>query len=142
MDITSANSTAILVVEDLFPAGIKLDHFTADTAISSDGLQIAEARMGVDGHLAAGYTPQPVRVTVNLEADADCATMLQTVYSAMVATKKVFKCSLVVTCPSVQKVYTFSTGVLDNCTAFTSIGRVLNPTSWSFVFEKFYAAGI
>lgn len=54
LDITSANASAVMTVEDLYPNGIHLQNFSTDAAIVADSMQIAETRMGVDGHMAAG----------------------------------------------------------------------------------------
>lgn len=58
--ITSANAILILTVEELYPSGVQIEKFASDDAFSSDNVTIAEVRMGVDGQLAAGYTPAPI----------------------------------------------------------------------------------
>ena len=45
MDITSANATAVLTVDKLYPAGIELEMFGTDQAISQESLEIAQTRM-------------------------------------------------------------------------------------------------
>jgi hypothetical protein len=42
MDITSANSTAFMIVNKLFPAGFPVEGFGTDQAVSGDNMQIAE----------------------------------------------------------------------------------------------------
>ena len=54
-DITSANATLVLIVNGLFPAGVRLQQFATDQSYSQDELTIAEDRMGVDGGLVAGW---------------------------------------------------------------------------------------
>lgn len=53
-DITAANASAVMTIEELYPNGLKLERFSTDAAIVADSQQIAETRMGVDGHMAAG----------------------------------------------------------------------------------------
>lgn len=53
-DVTSANAELILAVEDLFPSGVALEHFTADGVFSSDAIEIAETRRSVDGKNGCG----------------------------------------------------------------------------------------
>ena len=69
-NITDANSVVILSVDDLYPAGVQIQGFSTDTAWTAGDSQIAETRMGVDGRLSAGYTPQPRTITISLEASS------------------------------------------------------------------------
>ncbi len=57
-DITSANATLVLIVNGLFPAGVRLQQFSTDQSYSQDELTIAEDRMGVDGGLWLGALHQ------------------------------------------------------------------------------------
>ena len=53
IDITSANAELVLSAEEVFPQGIALQMFSTDQSYSTESQQMAETRMGVDGHLAA-----------------------------------------------------------------------------------------
>ena len=68
LDITSANASMVMIVEDLYPAGVPITNFSTDQMIDGDEHEYAQARMGVDGGMAAGYVPNPWNVTVSLEA--------------------------------------------------------------------------
>ena len=48
-DITSANATLILTVENLYPSGVKIEGFSTDSSFAMDDDTIAETHMGVDG---------------------------------------------------------------------------------------------
>ena len=69
-DITSANAKLILTCEELYPSGVELQMFSTNQSWNADALQVAETRMGVDGHMAAGYVPNIKTVTVQLEASS------------------------------------------------------------------------
>ena len=56
-NITSANATAVMIINDLFPVGFAVEGFATDQAINQDEETLAVTRMGVDGKLSAGYTP-------------------------------------------------------------------------------------
>ena len=58
-DLTSANAVVILSVDELYPNGVQIQGFSTDSSFAVDDATIAEARMGVDGKLSAGYTPAP-----------------------------------------------------------------------------------
>lgn len=53
-DVTSANAQLVLTVDQLFPSGIELQHFSADGIFSSDAIEMTETRRSVDGRMVAG----------------------------------------------------------------------------------------
>ena len=53
-NITSANAQMYLVVDQLYPAGVPITNFSADSMMTSDDMEIAQVRMGVDGGMASG----------------------------------------------------------------------------------------
>lgn len=139
-DITSANATAVLTVEDLFPSGIDLQMFSADTAISVASADIAETRIGVDGKLVAGFIPTIQEVTINLEAASPSYQSLSNVWMSMRSHQTIYECALVITVPSILKVFTWTNGVMRSGVPFPGLSQVLDPTAWVFHFEKVEAA--
>ena len=136
LDITAANASAVMTVEDLYPNGIKLERFSTDAAIVADSQQIAETRMGVDGKMAAGVTPNIYPVTVTLEANSPTATSFSTIYEAMTANKRLYVCNLTIKIPSIGRTYQFSNGVLQTANPMPALNKVLAPTTWVFHFES------
>ena len=141
MDITSANATAVLVVDLLFPAGIALQQFGTDQALSMESIDISETRKGVDGKMVAGYVPVIYPVTITLEASSPSHHALATLWQAMAANKRIYACTLVCTMPSIRQIYTWSTGVLKSGGPFPSANKTLDPTTWVFHFQDFAKAG-
>lgn len=136
LDITAANASAVMTVEDLYPNGIKLERFSTDAAIVADSQQVAETRMGVDGKMAAGVTPNIYPVTVTLEANSPTATSFSTIYEAMNANKRLYVCNLTIKTPSIGRTYQFSNGVLQTANPMPALNKVLAPTTWVFHFES------
>ena len=136
LDITAANASAVMTVEDLYPNGIKLERFSTDAAIVADSQQVAETRMGVDGKMAAGVTPNIYPVTVTLEANSPTATSFSTIYEAMNANKRLYVCNLTIKIPSIGRTYQFSYGVLQTANPMPALNKVLAPTTWVFHFES------
>lgn len=136
-DITSANSVLVMTVESLYPAGIRLQQFAVDNAATMDQVQIAETRMGVDGHMAAGYTPAIHPLVIHLEASSPSYDVMLTLYNAQRAMRKPLDVTIVATIPSISRAYTWSTGTLKTGTPFHSVQKVLSPSQWAFDFEKF-----
>lgn len=136
MDITSANAEAVLSADEIFPNGITLQQFSTDQSFAPESQQLAETRMGVDGFLAAGQTPNIKVVTISLEASSPSYESLRNLAMAMETNRKVYRCTLVVRIPSIGMVYTWSIGVLQNATWIPAGKKVLDPTQWTFHFQK------
>lgn len=141
-DITSANATAILTVDGLYPAGFPLLMFGADAALNQDTVQVTDTRMGVDGFMVAGYTPSIKVVTITLEAASPSRTYLMNYWRAMETARKPFKCTLVCTLPAIFAVYTWTDGVLREGSSFPSMAQLLEPTTWTFHFANLKHAGL
>lgn len=135
-DITSANATAVIRFEEVYPSGIYLQMFAVDTAISLEESDITETRIGVDGYMVAGYTPQIFPVTVNLEAASPSFTALATVWNYMRTRRTIYDTTLTITAPSIRRAFTFSTGVMKSGVPFSGLSTILDPTSWVFHFQN------
>ena len=141
-DITSANATLILTVEDLFPQGVQLYMFATDQSLSMGELTVAETRMGVDGNLVAGFVPNPKEVNIMLEAASPSYASLATLYRATEQKRGIYQCTLIATVPSISQVYTWTAGVMVKGTPVPPFKKVLDPTSWTFHFARLTIAGV
>lgn len=141
-NITSANSILILTVDSLYPAGVQLTNFSTDAMLSSDDMEVAQARMGVDGGLAAGYTPNPFNLTVNLEASSPSLPVMQSILQAMKLNRTTYECGIVLTIPAIMQVHYWRHGVLLSGNPVTAPKKVLDPTTWKFVFQDYTQAGL
>lgn len=142
LDITSANAEGILIVEEIYPAGIPLMMFGTDQAITQDNIQISETRKGVDGKLVGGYTPAIYPVTITLEASSPSTRLLMAVWQAMAINKRVYACHLTCTIPSIGAVYYWRVGIMKTGSLFPNLNKVLAPTTWAFDFQDLERASI
>ena len=136
LDITSANSETVLTVESLFPAGISLQMFGTDSGINLDSLDVTETRMGVDGYMVAGVTPNIFPINITLEPASPSIEALNQIWMAMITSRRIFECTMVCTVPSVGRVFTFVRGVMKSGVPFANINRVLAPMTYGFHFER------
>lgn len=136
MDITSANAVAVLSADEIFPNGITLQQFSTDQSFAPESQQLAETRMGVDGFLVAGQTPSIKVVTISLEASSPAYESLCNLAMAMETNHKIYRCTLVIRMTSIERVYTWSVGVLHDTTWVPGAKKVLDPTQWTFHFQK------
>ena len=142
LDISSANASAVLIVDDIFPAGVILQMFSTDQALKMDTIILAETHKGVDGKLVAGFLPNLYPVTITLEAASPSHASLATLWQAMTVNQRLYTCHLVCTLPSIKSVFTWSTGVMKSGTPFPEMKKVLSPTTWTFNFQDFVQATI
>lgn len=140
-NITSANAQLYLTVDELYPAGIPLQNFSADSMATSDDMEISQVRMGVDGGMAAGYVPNPYTVTITLEASSPSLETMQSILQAMKINKRTYECSLILVIPAAGQVHKWSHGVLTNGNPVPAPKRVLDPTSWKFAFQDYTVVG-
>lgn len=135
MNITSSN--AIIVYKDnmLVKAGMPLAKFATDQSLTSDEVPVAETRMGVDGKIAAGYTPNIVPVTIMFEADSPSWRLIEQSINIAKQAKTVVECEIIVTVPSVAKVYNYKKGVIKSLTNL-ALKKVLDPVTLKMDFEE------
>lgn len=134
-DITSANSIIVLSCDELFPAGVQLDNFSADSSITQADEQIANTRMGVDGHMSAGWIPSIKTVTITVEPTSDAAEVFDTIYSASQTARSPYTINLSVNIPSLGKVVTYKNGTLKNWKKLPDHRDVLDPIPAVIDFE-------
>jgi hypothetical protein len=134
--ITSANSVFTISVPNLFPAPVQLEGYSADRAWNTDGQDLAEVQMGVDGRMTAGYVPNPVRQTISLQADSPSKAIFNAIARTMKATREIFYITGSITLPSTGETFTCLRGVLQNFKPVPDAGKVLQPMDFMIVWES------
>ena len=135
MDITSANSVVTLNCQKL-GISAQLQQFAADTGYEGEDDQVAETRMGMDGKMVAGQTPNIKAVTVHLEASSPSYEYLTLLKQSMEKNRKIYECQMVISIPSIGRRITYSNGVLVSAKDLPDGKKVLDPTTWTFNFES------
>lgn len=135
-DVTAANAQLILTVDELYPAGIQLQHFSADGIFSSDPIEMTETRRSVDGKMVAGVIKNISSVTVTLEAASPSVAALEYVRDCMEANNRPYECTLTCYIPSLGVTRTFIKGVLKSAPPVSAAQRTMQPTQWGFDFER------
>lgn len=135
-NITSADVIAVMTVDSLYPQGFRLQQFSTDAAISQGDDTVSETRIGVDGHMVAGYTPSIKTVTITLEPSSPSIPYLDNLYKSMQKNKKTYMCSLIITIPALGKGVKYSYGVLKTSKILPDIQKTLAAIAYTFDFEK------
>lgn len=133
--ITSVNSTYVLSVP-IMGLSFALQQYSAGRAFDIEDLQIAEARMGVDGYLAAGYTPKPVMQTISLEANSKSRAIMTSIHEFIKQQREIVYCEGVITLPSIGQVYTLNRGIFYRLTPMVGSETVLKPFNFNILWEN------
>ena len=141
-DITSANATLILTVENLYPAGVKIEGFSTDNSFAMDDDTIAETHMGVDGKMTAGFTPSEKSITITLDAGSPSYDVLCNIYNTSKTNMTVLETSMQRTVPALGKEFSLKNGVMISGHPVPSGEKVLGNTAWTFHFGKFESSSI
>lgn len=134
--ITSANSIFTLTIPGLFQAPVQLMGYSTDRAFTTDATQMAEAQMGVDGRLSAGYTPSPIVQTITLQADSPSRDIFSTLITAMDTAREVYWLNGTISLPATGESYSMIRGVLVNAKAIPDAQRVLAPIDYMITWES------
>ena len=141
IDITSANASAYYY-SPLFPAGLKFENFSTDGAWDEDNYQNVEHRMGVDGHMAAGYTPVEKEVGFHFEANSPTLDGLDLLWQTTEVELTPYIGDIVISCPSIKKTYTLTNCILTNYKLVPNAEKVFAPRDATFVCEDIKVASL
>lgn len=143
--ITAANAKLTFTVRG--PAGIVVGPFTvqgyaSDDAFATETVDAAEAIMGVDGKMSAGFTPYIVRQTVILQADSASVALFEAWLGAQNVLRDVLFADGALSYPGLTKAYALIKGVLTRVTPMPQAKRVLQPVTYEIAWETVQPAPI
>lgn len=134
--ITSANSVFTIVIPGLFPAPVQLQGYASDKAFTTEAIDLAEVQMGVDGRMTAGFTPNPTKQTVTLQADSPSKDIFTALIQAMKTAREVFYISGSIALPSTGESFTLTRGILTNTKQIPDAQKVLQPMDFVITWES------
>jgi hypothetical protein len=134
--ITSANSVMTLVVAGLFPSPVQIQGYAMDEAFATEAFDLAEVQMGVDGRMTAGYTPNPTKMTITLQADSPSKDIFTTLIQATKTAREVFYVSGSIALPSTGEAFTLTRGILTNTQQLPDAKKVLQPMKFVITWES------
>lgn len=139
-DITSANAKLTLYNTIFFPAGIKVENFSVDSAWAQDVTEYLEARKGVDGKISFGWIENSVPISITLQPNSTTVDRFNYIIMSMQTAKTPIILQMTIELPSQSKVIYLQNGGLVSGKLLPDGARVLEPMTYSFTFESSYAA--
>jgi hypothetical protein len=138
--ITSANASVVLSIPDVFDTDQILLGFAADDAFTQQAFKMTEQRMGVDGILSAGYTPSPKPYGITFQPDSPSILVFDAWGLAHIAVKEALPATMTIAMPSIGKQFTFNVGWLDDFKALPDAKKVLEPQTYTMMWQDIIAA--
>lgn len=140
--LTSANSTLMLGVANLFNAPIQIQGFATDDAFAATDVDTAETMMGVDGKLSAGFTPYPTVIEISLQADSASNSFFDAIISAESIAREKYQLNGSIEIPSLGLIFALTTGYLGKVSKMSAAKKVMQPRKFEITFEKCQPAPI
>lgn len=141
VSITSANAKLTLTVRS--SAGIVVGPFTVegyanDAAFATETVDAAEAVMGVDGRMAAGYLPRITKQQISLMANSPSIALFETWDNAQKVLGDVLVADGSIAAPSLGRAYACVKGILTRLTPVPTARKtfsepVVYEVSWESV---------
>lgn len=133
--ITSANAQLILTVPR---AGIiaPIQGFASDDAFTTEPVQSAETRMGVDGRMSSGRLPFITPQNIVLQADSPSIAVFDAWQAAREALGDELYAEATLNLPSIQTTYLFTKGALQMFTSTPPGRKVLEPRTFTIHWER------
>jgi hypothetical protein len=140
--LTSANSTFVLTIGDLGIASFALSGFATDNIFTTEDVEVAEVRLGVDGNMSWGWIPRMFPMTINLQADSTSRDLFDNLILAEDAARTKFRLDGVITMPALSKAFTLTKGIVTRYKAAPDAAKVLEPTSVVITWNQILPAGV
>lgn len=114
----------------------QLQGYSAERAWNTDNVDLAEVQMSVDGRMTSGFTPNPARMTISLQADSPSKQIFTSIARAMKASREVFYISGTIDLPSTGESFVCTRGVLQAVKPLPDAGKVLQAMDFMIVWQS------
>ena len=138
--LTTANSAFILDVPDIFSVQQAIQGYAVDDAFETDVVKPSEAVLGVDAQMSAGYTPYLVVLKFYLMATSLSILTMDQWVGAMAAVRETSYADGTIILPGIQKIYTFTQGVLTSATPMPASKKQLGQVNYEITFQSVSSA--
>ena len=131
--ITSANSVFTLIIPGVYPNGVQLQGYSAESAWQSDAQEQTESMIGVDGQKASGWVPAIIAQTISLLANSTSRAVINALARAQKANRDAIIIQGTIVLPATGEAFSCINGTLKNYKPVPDAAKVLQPVE--FVIE-------
>lgn len=133
--LTAANCQLTLFALPYLPVPTLIEGFSTDSAFLFDTPAVAEALMGVDGKMSAGFLPSITRMTIQLQADSPSVRYFQDLLAATKAAREIAWMYGSIALPSLGQSVVLTKGVLEQMTQVAPVGKILQPQTFQIAWN-------
>ena len=140
--LTSANSVLMIGIANLFNVPVPIQGYATDDAFATEDVDTAETMMGVDGKLSAGFTPYPVSLDINLQADSASNIFFDAWIQAEAVAREKYIANATILLPGTGLLYAFTRGFMTKVNVMPSAKKVLQARKFTIVFQNLSRAPV
>jgi hypothetical protein len=140
--LTSANSVLMIGIANLYNVPVQIQGYATDDAFTTEDVETAETMMGVDGKLSAGFTPYPVTLDINLQADSASNLFFDAWIAAEATQREKYVASATILLPGTSFLYAFTRGFMTKVNVMPAAKKVLQPRKFTIVFQSISRAPV
>lgn len=138
--VTAANVVLTITVPDLYDSPQQFSGYSTDKVWSTDALKLAETMMGVDGILSAGYVPNPVNMTISLQADSLGIDIFDNIIQSTQQQREIYWINGSISVPATGKVYSAVNGVVETAKVIPDASKVLQAQEYTITWQSLTAS--
>lgn len=135
-NITAADSVVMLSIEGLYNTPQQLQGYSAEDIFDADEIEVGEFMQGIDGTLSAGFIYTPIPWKITLMADSASNDIFDQWYAAEQNARAKFLATVNVALPSLGRKWAMLNGGLRNYKPMPPGKKVLQPRSFTMLFER------
>ena len=140
--LTTANSVLYIGIANLYNVPVKIQGYATDDAFTTEEVETGEVMMGVDAKLSAGFTPYPVTLDINLQADSDSNAFFDAWIAAEAVAREKYVSNATIRVPSIGYLYAFTRGFMTKASVMPANKKLLQPRKFTIAFEMMSRAPI
>ena len=140
--LTSSNSVLMIGIANLYNVPVQIQGYATDDAFTTEEVDTAETMMGVDGKLSAGFTPYPVTLDINLQADSASNLFFDAWIAAEAVAREKYIANATILLPGTSFLYAFTRGFMTKASVMPANKKILQPRKFTIVFQNISRAPV
>lgn len=140
--LTSANSVLMIGIANLYNVPVQIQGYSTDDAFATGDVSTAETLFGIDGKLSGGFTPYPIDLDINLQADSDSNLIFDAWIQAEAVTREKYIANATILLSGTGFLYSFTRGFLTNVSVMPAAKKILQPRKFTLVFQNLSRAPV
>ena len=134
--LTTINSSYAITVPGLFGAPVILGGYDVDDAFTSEAVDRAEVKVGVDNRKSQGLIAFLFTQSITLQADSPSNAIFDAIVDAERALMDTLSIVGTIVIPALRVRYTLNNGTLKNSMLMPDAKKILQPRKYTIIYEQ------